>query len=155
MNRGYGRRANLSGDLAGDPAIGNGEPLGQVFGNRSQSERVAQVIDAGNIQSMTQDELMAESSFFMASVGFDSVVVEHVHRRRRGHINRWTLCMADHEDNRHLFLSQIDIHCCKKVDQASCYSSSTYPNTPVGSTIAPWANGQDGLLDVCTFREVE
>jgi diacylglycerol kinase (ATP) len=131
--------------------LGTENLLAKYLGIEANPDRVAQVIDAGNIQVYDAGRANGRIFLLMASVGFDSVVVEHVHRRRRGHINRWTYAWPIVKTIATYSFPRLHIHGCKKVDQASWLFVFNLPKYASGLSIAPWANGQDGLLDVCTF----
>ncbi len=117
---------------------------------------------------VTLDAGMANDQLFllMVGVGFDAEVVRCVHENRTGHIHRsmywkaiakmvWsyrfpemTLTIQREEPMTSAKPSKAEgVHrnaCWLFVANQPCYGG--------GLRIAPWANPQDGLLDVCTFR---
>jgi diacylglycerol kinase (ATP) len=128
-------------------------------------EEVAEVIAAGAI--VRQDAGRAGDRLFalMASCGFDAEVVRRLHENRAGHISHWSYFKPIWESIRSYEYPELRIYWDS--DEGGGASPDDNRSNPIvarfafvfnipryafGFQFTPHANGDDGLLDVCTFR---
>jgi diacylglycerol kinase family enzyme len=128
-------------------------------------EEVAEVIAAGAI--IQQDAGRAGNRLFalMASCGFDADVVRRLHENRAGHISHWSYFKPIWDAIRSYEYPELRIS-WESAGAATGGANSACPNPIVarfafvfnipryafGFQFTPHAVGDDGLLDVCTFR---
>jgi diacylglycerol kinase family enzyme len=102
----------------------------------------------------------------MASCGFDARVVHEVHCRRQrvygGHLTRWSYVKPILDAIRSYQYPEIRVYWDRATDvqgegqsgsvAARWVFASNIPPYGWGLRLAPWADGTDGALDLCTFR---
>lgn len=131
--------------------LGTENLLAKYLGIHPDPIAVATMIEEGEWESLDAGLANGRLFLLMASVGFDSHVVDQVHRQRRGHIHQWTYAWPilsaifrysfprlrwSHQDRR---------------DDVAWFFAFNLPRYAQGLPFAPWADGHDGLLDLCTF----
>ena len=101
----------------------------------------------------------------MASCGFDADVVYQVHRRRHqasgGHLTRWSYVKPILDAIRSYQYPEIRVYWDRTNGvpgeensgslSARWVFASNVPPYGWGMPLAPWADGTDGALDLCTF----
>jgi diacylglycerol kinase family enzyme len=128
-------------------------------------EEVAEVIAAGVI--VQQDAGRAGDRLFalMASCGFDAEVVRRLHENRAGHISHWSYFKPIWESIRSYEYPELRIYWDVAEDGGAGRDRDrpnpiiarhafvfNIPRYAFGFQFTPQAVGDDGLLDVCTFR---
>jgi diacylglycerol kinase (ATP) len=128
-------------------------------------EEVAEVIAAGAI--VHQDAGRTSNRLFalMASCGFDAEVVRRLHENRAGHISHWSYFKPIWESIRSYEYPELRIYWeadegrttspdgnCPNPIVARFAFVFNIPRYAFGFQFTPHAEGDDGLLDVCTFR---
>lgn len=145
---------------------GTANLLPRYLGMRSDPVLVARMIEDG-IQ-IKLDAGLANGRVFLIHVGcgFDADIVYRVHRTRQetrsGHLSYWSYLKPIFRAIRRYEYPEIRVYS----DSAPTGPKSCYPdpwvvrwlfafNLPLygwGLPLSPWADGTDGLLDVCAFR---
>jgi diacylglycerol kinase family enzyme len=95
----------------------------------------------------------------MVGCGFDADVVRRLHATRTGHIRHWSYIKPILGAIRSYQYPAMRVYCGDSEDTVSPQPSITAKwvftfNLPCyagGLGLAPWADGQDGALEVCTF----
>ena len=124
--------------------------------------RACRAIEQGSL--LTLDAGLASGRIFllMASCGFDADVVHQVHQRRSGgHLTRWSYVKPILDAVRSYQYPEIRVYWDRAIgvqgeqDSGSlCVRWAFASNVPPygwGMPLAPWADGTDGALDLCTF----
>ncbi len=145
---------------------GTANLLPRYLGLRADPVLVSNVIADGF--QLKFDAGLANGRVFLmnASCGFDADVVRQVHRRREetrsGHLSYWSYVKPIVRAIRSYQYPEIRVY--SESAPSPSEPSATHPwvvrwvfafNLPLygwGLPLAPWADGTDGLLDVCTFR---
>lgn len=91
----------------------------------------------------------------MAGCGFDAEVVRRVHSARVGHINHLTYIKPILDSIRNYHYPELRVYCGDDPQprRARWAFVVNVPRYAFGLNMAPEANGTDGLVDVCTFRQ--
>jgi diacylglycerol kinase (ATP) len=128
-------------------------------------EEIAEVIAAGVAVRHDAGKAGSRLFFLMVSCGFDAEVVRRLHENRQGHIRHWSYFKPIWQTIRSYEYPELRIY-CEPVDHLDG-ASDGHPLEPIrarfafafnipryafGFQFAPDALGDDGLLDVCTFR---
>ncbi len=123
--------------------------------------QAATIIDDG--RTVQLDAGMANERLFlvMLSCGFDAAVVMNMHQVRTGHINRWSYAKPIWWAIRSYNYPMIEVRCLDG-DQSEPASQNVHSNAWVFAfnlpryaaelSFCPQAIGDDGWLDVCTFK---
>ena len=145
--------------------------LSRYLGVRPDPQQIADLVDSG--RPVPYDVGRADGRLFllMFSCGFDAEVVRRVHENRQGHIAHTTYIKPIYESLRSYPYPQITVRIDdddgpgdeQRSDDPELLSEPAeltgrwafVVNLPMyagGLRISPAALGDDGLLDVCTFR---
>jgi diacylglycerol kinase family enzyme len=97
----------------------------------------------------------------MAGCGFDAEVVRRMHDQRIGHISHLSyfkpildsICNYPYPEVRIHLLDSVGATPAESVVRAKWVFVVNLPRYAGGLRLVPQADGADGLLDVCTFRE--
>jgi diacylglycerol kinase family enzyme len=145
---------------------GTANLLPRYLGLRSDPLLISKVIDDGFQIKLDAGIANGRVLLVNASCGFDADVVRQVHRRREetrsGHLSYWSYLKPIIRAIRSYQYPEIRV----ELDSAPTDPCSSRPdpwvvrwvfafNLPLygwGLPLAPWADGTDGLLDVCTFQ---
>ncbi len=129
-------------------------------------EEVAEVIAAGAVVAHDAGRAGNRLFFLMVSCGFDAEVVRRLHENRQGNISHWSYFKPIWDTIRSYEYPELRIS-CEAADCGEVLSSGEMPRPLVarfafvfnipryafGFQFAPRALGDDGWLDVCTFRQ--
>ncbi|WP_425619331.1 diacylglycerol kinase family protein [Anatilimnocola sp. NA78] len=123
---------------------------------------LAQIIADGYTQHFDMGEANGQLFSLMAGCGFDAEVVRRLHSDRRGNIHHWSYIKPILDSIRNYEYPELRVRYAPS-DQlgdelteevaARWVFVVNIPRYAGGLNIAPGAEGNDGLLDVCTFRE--
>jgi diacylglycerol kinase (ATP) len=128
-------------------------------------EEIAEVIAAGAVVPHDAGKAGSRLFFLMVSCGFDAEVIRRLHENRQGHIRHWSYFKPIWQTIRSYEYPELRIYCDPHDRDAGV--SDGHPAEPIrarfafafnipkyafGFQFAPDAEGDDGLLDVCTFR---
>ena len=136
--------------------LGTENLLARHFGYVCDAKRVAETILLGRDTHIDAGRANGKLFLVMASCGFDAEVVRGVHLRRSGHINRFTYARPIlRAINRYGFpklrirVDGQDVTGENPVCWAMVFNLPSYGG---GLSIEPGAIGNDGLLDLITFK---
>ncbi len=142
-------------------AMGTENLLSKYLDMPHAPDEVAEVIAAGRI--ITQDAGCASGRLFalMISCGLDAEIVRRMHATRRGHITHWNYLKPIVDVIRSYGYPELRIYCDpdsavdgKVAEPVRARHAFVFnlPRYALGFQFAPDAVGDDGLLDICTFR---
>ena len=146
---------------------GTSNLLAGYLGFTPSPERLCQAISAGCLLKL--DAGLASGRVFhtMASCGFDAEVVQQVHQRRGrfsgGHLTYWSYVKPILQTIGSYTYPAIRVDWAQDGSVGRDFSSSApviarwvfvfnLPRYGWGLPIAPWAKGNDGLLDLCAYH---
>jgi diacylglycerol kinase family enzyme len=139
-------------------ARGTENLLAKYFQMGLTPESVAEIIASG--QTRTVDAGVANGRLFvlMASCGFDADVVSRLHAQRRGHIRHWSYLRPILEaigkyDYPPLTIHQTLADGTQQTLESRWLFAFNLPCYAFALGLAPEADGGDGLLDACAFRQ--
>jgi diacylglycerol kinase family enzyme len=99
----------------------------------------------------------------MAGCGFDAEVVRRLHGERTGHIHHLSYAKPIWDSIHNYDYPELRVHCEIPATDSNAARTETItarwafvvnlPRYAGGLRIAPHASGNDGLLDVCTFKD--
>jgi len=99
----------------------------------------------------------------MAGCGFDAEVVRRLHGERTGHIHHLSYAKPIWDSIQNYDYPELRVHCEIPATDSNAARTEritarwafvvNLPRYAGGLRIAPHANGNDGLLDVCTFKD--
>ncbi len=126
---------------------------------------LARIIADGQTQQLDMGDVGGRLFSLMAGCGFDADVVRRLHSDRRGNIQHWSYIKPILDSIRNYEYPELRVRYAP-VDSPSVDGSGlteeltarwvfvvNVPRYAGGLNFAPGAAGDDGLLDVCTFRE--
>ena len=126
---------------------------------------IAQIIAEGEIVRLDAGRANDRLFLIMVGCGFDADVVRRLHRDREGHIQHWSYAKPILDAIRSYDYPEIRIYCLDPDDNEGSPHVDSQPsivarwafiaNVPRyagGLQLTPHAIGDDGLLDVCTFK---
>lgn len=141
--------------------LGTENLLSKYMGIPQDPAKVCQIIRDG--RGIRLDAGLANGRLFllMAGCGFDAEVVRRLHENRTGHIQHLSYLKPIFDSIRSYQYPELRIYSDRR--EAESHSDAflkakwafviNLPRYAGGLSLAPSANGTDGLLDVCTFRE--
>ena len=139
--------------------LGTENLLARYFRLQLPPKRLAQVIQAGNTRTLDVGRANGRLFLLMVGVGFDAAIVHEVDRRRTGHIHKWSYLKPSWTALRtyRYPAMQVIIESDAGGDDAQdpvCWAFvANLPRYAGGLSILPQAEGDDGELDLCTFRQ--
>ncbi len=124
-------------------------------------ERLASILQQGHIVRLDAGEANGRLFLLMVGCGFDAEVVRRLHEQRTGHISYLSYFKPILDSVRsyqypELRIIPLDPESAEAVGEpllAKWVFVVNLPRYAVGLRIVPEADGTDGRLDVCTFRE--
>lgn len=137
--------------------LGTENLLAKYLGIKSDATVVADVIEHG--QRTVLDAGMADDRIFllMAGCGFDADVVRRLHGERKGHIHHLSYVKPIFESIRKYQYPELRIFADELAGDQPLIAKWVFvvnlPRYAGGLSFVPAADGADGLLDVCTFKE--
>lgn len=134
--------------------LGTENLLAKFVGTTGQISEAVDAIQAGRIMHLDAGSANGRLFLIMLGCGFDAEVVRQVHAARRGHINRWTYTKPICRAVRNYSYPSIEVEC---TDTSHCFSTAwlfafNLPRYAANLAFCPQACGEDGLLDLCSFR---
>lgn len=143
--------------------LGTENLLARYLKLAADPEQLANVVNAGRVVALDAGSASGSLFTLMAGCGFDAEVVRRLHGSRRGHINHFSYAKPILEAIRNYDYPELRVK-YTPVD-AAAESELTHeiaarwvfvvnlPRYAGGLSFAPSASGNDGLFDVCTFKE--
>lgn len=141
--------------------LGTENLLAKYLNLTAKPERICRTIKRGVFVRLDAAQANDRILLLMLSAGFDAAVVRRVEQQRSGHIRKLSYVKPIFETIRSYEYPELRIY--SDLEGASAGTEpqirakwSFVVNLPcyaMGLGIAPDANGTDGRLDVCTFKE--
>lgn len=135
--------------------LGTENLLAKYLGIRSTVESVFDAIAHGVAAKFDAGRAGDQIFLLMVTCGFDADVVHRLHDARDGHIHHLTYLKPICESVRKYQYPEINVSL--NGDRGAIKSRWAFvfnlPCYALGLPIAPNAKGNDGLLDVCTFKQ--
>jgi diacylglycerol kinase family enzyme len=143
---------------------GNENLLARHFGIGPTPEECFHTLVAGHVQRFDAAQAGDRIFLLMLGCGFDADVVRRVHLDRRGHVQSLNYLWPIMESIRNYDYPDLRVYWDDETEgkNGSNEAAETVlhwlfafnlPGYGAGLQIAPEADGNDGMLDVCTFRQ--
>lgn len=138
--------------------LGTENLLARQLGCPRDPVQVAELIQTGAARGW--DAGLANDRLFLLMVGcgFDAEVVRRLHRQRTGHIGHLSYLLPIWQAIRSYRYPEVRVYCDAAADAEPTFRARwafvvNQPRYAGGLQFAPNAQGDDGLLDVCTFAQ--
>ncbi|MCY2988616.1 MAG: diacylglycerol kinase family lipid kinase [Planctomycetota bacterium] len=133
--------------------LGTENLLAKYLHVTAEPARICQIIREGAVVQLDAGQANDRIFLLMVGCGFDAEVVRRVHQARTGHIRRLTYAQPILASIRSYQYPELRIHCGQPESpiRAKWAFAFNLPRYAGGLGLAPWADGSDGLLDVCAF----
>lgn len=158
-------RTPLGAPLAVLP-LGTENLLSKHLGLTSAPTALVEIIEDGFTTQLDMGDAGGRLFSLMAGCGFDADVVRRLHGERRGNIHHWSYVKPILESIRSYEYPELRVRYAPmetptgtSPDELTEELAARWvfivnvPRYAGGLNFAPGARGDDGLLDVCTFRE--
>jgi diacylglycerol kinase family enzyme len=140
--------------------LGTENLLARYLHLEASPKKLCQVIADGQAVRLDAGEANGQLFLLMLGCGFDAEVVRRMHIERTGHITHWSyfkpildsIRTYDYPELRITSLAAAADSSDKEVRAAWAFVANL-PRYAAGLSIVPDADGTDGCLDVCTFKE--
>jgi len=142
--------------------LGTENLLAKYLGLKSDPRQLCEVISNATVAPLDAGRANGRIFLIMASAGFDADVVERMHRMRAGHITRWSYARPILDALRHYTFPELRVRyetrnastggTQRRETLARWMFSFNLPRYARRIPLAPRAVGNDGLLDLYTFR---
>ncbi len=148
--------------------LGTENLLSKYLGVTPDAEAVCQTIAEGEVVQLDAGRAGDRVFLLMLGCGFDADVVRRLHRERTGHIHHLSYAKPILESIRSYEYPQLRVYfqpaagtdpgdppatLAEQEVLVGCWAFVVnIPRYAAGLSIAPDADGADGLLDVCTFK---
>jgi diacylglycerol kinase (ATP) len=141
--------------------LGTENLLAKYLGASADPERLATSLAQGRLVHLDAGEANGRVFLLMAGCGFDAEVVRRMHAQRIGHISHLSYFKPILDSISSYPYPEVRIHLldapaattAQSVIRAKWVFVVNLPRYAGGLRLVPHADGADGLLDVCTFRE--
>lgn len=145
--------------------LGTENLLSKYLGINNKPETVARIIDEGVMVQLDAGEANGKLFLVMASCGFDAEVVRQMHGERTGHITHLSYLKPIWNSIRRYSYPALKIrYFCGSQRKANLKKTGqrirarwafvfNMPRYAMGLPIVEHADGLDGKLDLCTFRQ--
>ncbi len=134
--------------------LGNENLVARHCGIDRSGRKLAEIIACGHCRRFDLARVNGRLFCSMASTGFDADVVHRVHRRRRGHINRFSYVVPTVQALRSYSypLVEVEIEDSGERLRGAMVFVFNLPRYGPGLRVAPQARPDDGWLDLCVFE---
>lgn len=141
--------------------LGTENLLAKYLELEADPEGLAAVLDQGRLVRLDAGEANGRIFLLMAGCGFDAEVVRRMHQQRTGHISHLSYFKPIMDSIRSYEYPELRVRLLDQngpaADQAVLRAKWVFvvnlPRYAAGLSLVPQADGTDGRLDVCTFRE--
>lgn len=143
--------------------LGTENLLSKHLQMRGDPEEVCRTICAGYAAKFDAGKAGDQVFLIMAGCGFDAEVVRRLHNERTGHIHQLSYAKPIWDSIQNYNYPELRVHCEIPASETEAARSQlitarwafvvNLPRYAGGLQIAPHASGNDGLLDVCTFKD--
>lgn len=142
--------------------MGTENLLARHFRQTNQADDVFRTIRSGKMHQIDAGEANGRLFLIMVTAGFDADVVRRVHLRRKGHISRWSYLRPIFQSLRSYRFPEIRVSRLESSGEltenvidshsAGWAMAFNFPCYGGGLNIEPDAVGDDGALDLITFK---
>jgi diacylglycerol kinase (ATP) len=138
--------------------LGTENLLSKYLETTSDPVKLAETIALGSAVSLDAGQAGERLFLLMCGVGFDADVVRRVHAERKGHISHLAYAKPIFEAIRNYQYPEVHVTCRDAAGELQELNARwvfvvNVPRYAGGLAISPDAEADDGLLNVCTFRE--
>lgn len=146
--------------------LGTENLLARQLSLEADPERVGQTVSDGRLVHIDAGRQGDRLFLLMAGCGFDAEVVRRLHERRTGHIRHLSYAKPILDSIRNYHYPELTVYCDEAADSPAGEIGTraegirgrwaflvNLPRYAGGLQIAPQACGNDGLLDLCVFRQ--
>lgn len=143
--------------------LGTENLISKHLGMKGDAAEVCQTICDGWISKFDAGRAGDQVFLIMAGCGFDAEVVRRLHSERTGHIHHLSYAKPIWDSIHNYNYPELRVHCEIPASDSVAVRTQTItarwafvvnlPRYAGGLKIAPNAIGNDGLLDVCTFKD--
>jgi diacylglycerol kinase (ATP) len=141
--------------------LGTENLLAKYLELEADPEGLAAILDQGRLVRLDAGEANGRIFLLMAGCGFDAEVVRRMHQQRTGHISHLSYFKPIIDSIRSYEYPELRIRLLDQdgptTDQTELRAKWVFvvnlPRYAAGLSLVPQADGTDGRLDVCTFRE--
>ncbi|MCL4205407.1 MAG: diacylglycerol kinase family lipid kinase [Pirellulaceae bacterium] len=141
--------------------LGTENLLAKYLGLEADPEGLAAILEKGRLMRLDAGEANGRLFLLMAGCGFDAEVVRRMHQQRTGHISHLSYFKPILDSIRTYEYPELRIRLLdtdgptndQGVLRAKWVFVVNLPRYAAGLSLVPQADGTDGRLDVCTFRE--
>ena len=134
--------------------LGHENLVARHFGITTDIEELTDTIALGRVHRLDLGRAGERTFSLMAGAGFDADVVHRLHRRRRGPVTHSSYALPIARALRNYRFPPITIEIDDTGERLTGAMVFLFnlPDYALGLPIAPMANSDDGLLDLCVFR---
>jgi diacylglycerol kinase family enzyme len=143
--------------------LGTENLLSKYLQMKSDPREVCRTICLGHAAKFDAGRAGDQIFLIMAGCGFDAEVVRRLHDERTGHIDHLSYIKPIWDSIQNYNYPELRVHCEIPATDSDAARTETItarwafvvnlPRYAAGLRIAPHARGNDGLLDVCTFKD--
>lgn len=138
--------------------LGTENLLAKYLQSTANPHELAATIARGATIQLDAGRAGEQLFLLMLGSGFDAEVVRRMHAQRRGHISHFSYAKPILDAIRNYQYPELRVYCRDEHDQeveltAKWVFVVNVPRYAGGLAISPDAIADDGLLDVCTFKE--
>ena len=141
--------------------LGTENLLAKHLNMTADPERICQILERGAIVRLDAGQANGHIFLLMLGCGFDAEVVRRLDQQRSGHIHHFSYVKPIFQSIRSYKYPELRITADSAEDSADAESQVeakwafvvNLPRYAMGLGIAPGADGTDGKLDVCTFKQ--
>ncbi|MDA1050986.1 MAG: diacylglycerol kinase family protein [Planctomycetota bacterium] len=143
--------------------LGTENLLSKHLQMKGDPDEVCRTICAGSAAKFDAGRAGDQIFLIMAGCGFDAEVVRRLHNERTGHIHHLSYAKPIWDSIQNYDYPELRVHCEIPASDSRAARTETItarwafvvnlPRYAGGLRIAPHASGNDGLLDVCTFKD--
>jgi len=143
--------------------LGTENLLSKHLQMKGDPSEVCRTICGGRAAKFDAGRAGEQIFLIMAGCGFDAEVVRRLHGERTGHIHHLSYAKPIWDSIHNYDYPELRVHCEIPATESEAATAKTItarwafvvnlPRYAGGLRIAPDASGNDGLLDVCTFKD--
>src|SRR5680860_512402 len=143
--------------------LGTENLLSKHLQMKGDPSEVCRTICGGRAAKFDAGRAGEQIFLIMAGCGFDAEVVRRLHGERTGHIHHLSYAKPIWDSIHNYDYPELRVHCEIPATESQAATAKTItarwafvvnlPRYAGGLRIAPQASGNDGLLDVCTFKD--
>ena len=133
--------------------LGTANLLAKYLQVRADVPSVVSTITTGKTIDLDVGQANDKLFLVVASCGFDADVVDRIHRGRRGHISYWSYGLPIIRSIQNYRFPKMQLRVDGQSNSTARWAFiCNLPQYAMNLQFVQEADGQDGLLDLCTFR---